>query len=123
MDFNRLTQKSREAFQEASTLSAEYGHQQVKGEHLLAALLNQDGGTVPRLCEKLGVGIDQPQALLKKELEKIPRVSGSGWDPEQIRLSQELAGLLKGAERDAARLKDEYISVEHLLLQLAESKG
>jgi len=123
MDINKLTQKSQEAMQQAQNLALKRGHQEVDGEHLLQALIAQEGGLVPRLLEKLDV---KPQLLigeLTAELDKRPSVSGPGVEPGKIYVSQRLNRLLLKAEDEAKRLKDEYVSVEHLLLALAGESG
>ena len=118
MDFNRLTQKSQEAFTEAQNKAITYGHVEVDGEHLLWSLLNQEDGLVPRLLQRMDV---HPQMLKKEvesELDKRPRVSGPGTEPGKIYVSQRLSRILVAAENEAKRLKDEYVSVEHLLMAL-----
>jgi ATP-dependent Clp protease ATP-binding subunit ClpB len=120
MDLNRLTQKSQEALQQAQNRAAEYGHSQVDAEHLLLALLEQEGGLAPRLFEKMHAPADSLRARLDEELQKLPRVSGPGAEPGKIYLTQRLSKLLTQAEEQARRLQDEYVSVEHLLLALLE---
>ncbi|BCS53931.1 ATP-dependent chaperone ClpB [Geobacter sp. SVR] len=118
MDFNRLTQKSQEAFAEAQNKAVTYGHVEVDGEHLLWALLEQAEGLVPRLLARMDI---HPEALkneVEKELERLPRVSGPGAEPGKIYVSQRLSRILVAAENEAKRLKDEYVSVEHLLIAL-----
>ena len=118
MDFNRLTQKSQEAFAEAQNKAVNHGHVEVDGEHLLWALLDQPDGLVPRLLMRMDV---RPEALKKEveaELNKRPSVSGPGAEPGKIYVSQRLSRILVAAEQEAKRLKDEYVSVEHLLMAL-----
>jgi ATP-dependent Clp protease ATP-binding subunit ClpB len=118
MDFNRLTQKSQEAFSEAQNKAVAFGNTEVDGEHLLWALLDQADGLVPRLLARMDV---RPEALKKQvesELERLPHVSGPGAEPGKIYVSQRLSRLLVAAESEAKRLKDEYVSVEHLLMAL-----
>lgn len=117
MDFNRYTQKSREAVAAAQQLAAERHHQEVTGKHLLLALLNQEGGTVPRLLEHTGVNIGVVTANAQELLRKIPAVTG--YD-SSLRLGTGLARVMARAEKEAREMKDEYISVEHLLLALLE---
>ena len=117
---NRLTEKSQLALQEAQRIAVRYGHQEVDGEHLLLALVQQEDGIVPKLLLKAeadSVGLVEE---LERELARRPRVSGSGYSPDKILLSQRLARLLVKAEEEAKRLKDEYVSAEHLFLALAE---
>ncbi len=118
MDLNRLTQKSQEALQEAQNLAIARGHQEVDGEHLLTGLLSQEGGLVTRLLQRMDVPSRNLQEAMEKELAKRPQVSGPGIEPGKITITQRLSQLLIAAEKDAKRLKDEYVSVEHLLLGL-----
>jgi ATP-dependent Clp protease ATP-binding subunit ClpB len=120
MDMNRLTQKSQEALQEAQKLGTRYGHTEVDGEHLLLALLNQPEGLVPRLLSQFDTDIQGLRAAVETDLQRRPRVTGPGASPGQVAVTQRLARVLEAAEREAKRLKDEYVSVEHLLLALAE---
>ncbi|MGQ9824280.1 MAG: ATP-dependent chaperone ClpB [Desulfotomaculales bacterium] len=117
MDLNRFTQKAREALAAAQAQAAERNHQEVTAEHLLAALLKQEEGLAPRFLSRAGV---DPAAFGRKVeglLQKIPSVTGySG----QIYLGAGLARVLAGAEREAKALKDDYVSVEHVLLAMIE---
>jgi ATP-dependent Clp protease ATP-binding subunit ClpB len=116
MDFNRLTQKSQEAVQLAQNLATRRGHIEVDGEHLLLALVSQEGGLVPRLLEKLDVVPTEFVRALEKELERMPSVSGPGVEDGKIYVTQRFNRLLLKAEDEAKQLKDDYVSVEHLLL-------
>ena len=123
MDMNRFTEKAREALAGAQKHAARLGHQTIDLEHLVQALLEQERGLAPAVLQKAGVA---PAALLDKvqrELESRPRVSGASGAPENQHLSGRLTKLLADAEDDAKRMKDEYVSVEHLLLALADDKG
>ncbi|MEM9557776.1 MAG: ATP-dependent chaperone ClpB [Acidobacteriota bacterium] len=120
MDLNQLTQKSQEAVQAAQALAVEHGHQQIDGEHLLLALLDESGGLVPRLLEKMDVPLDALRSDLVAGLQKRPRVSGPGSEPGKIFVTERLQRLLLAAQAEAKRLKDEYVSVEHLVLALIE---
>src|SRR5262245_5385472 len=118
MDMNKLTQKTQAALVEAQQLAIENGHQDVDPEHILLALLRQDDGLIPRLFERMDV---DPQAVDRKVADMLarkPKVSGSGYDSSRVGLSPKSARLLTGAEREAKRLKDEYTSVEHILIEL-----
>ncbi len=118
MDFNKLTQKSQEAFTEAQNKAVSFGHVEVDGEHLLWALLDQPDGLVPRLLQRMDI---RPE-LVKNEvvalLDRIARVSGPGAEAGKIYVSQRLSRILVAAENEAKRLKDEYVSVEHLFMAL-----
>jgi ATP-dependent Clp protease ATP-binding subunit ClpB len=120
MDINRLTQKSQEALQAAQTKALRYGHQEVDGEHLFLALMEQPEGLVPRLLTRMDVNQETIKSELDRELSRRPRVSGPGAEAGKIYLTQRLQQLFLRAEDEAKRLKDEYVSVEHLLLALIE---
>jgi len=118
MDFNRLTQKSQEAFAEAQNKAVSFGHTEVDGEHLLWALLDQADGLVPRLLQRMDIRPDIIKREVEAELDRKPRVSGPGAEAGKIYVSQRLSRTLVAAENEAKRLKDEYVSVEHLLMAL-----
>ncbi|GHJ28848.1 chaperone protein ClpB [Streptomyces hygroscopicus subsp. sporocinereus] len=120
MDMNRLTEKSREALQNAQTTAMRFGHTEIDGEHLLFALLDQPEGLIPRLVTQVGADPEAVRTMLETELARKPRVTGPGAAPGQVFLTQRLARVLDTAEQEAKRLKDEYVSVEHLVLALAE---
>jgi ATP-dependent Clp protease ATP-binding subunit ClpB len=120
MDPNRLTQKSQEALHDAQTKALRYGHTEVDVEHLLLALLEQPEGLVPRLLDRSGADVEALREATAGELEHRPRVSGSGASGE-VRVSRALGLLLDAAEREAERLKDEYVSVEHLVLAMLDA--
>ncbi|MDN3059580.1 ATP-dependent chaperone ClpB [Streptomyces hygroscopicus] len=120
MDMNRLTEKSQEALQNAQTTAMRFGHTEVDGEHLLFALLDQPEGLIPRLVTQVGADPEAVRTMLETELARKPRVTGPGAAPGQVFLTQRLARVLDTAEQEAKRLKDEYVSVEHLVLALAE---
>ncbi|MDT4934452.1 MAG: ATP-dependent Clp protease ATP-binding subunit ClpB [Pseudonocardiales bacterium] len=118
MDMNQLTQKSQEAHHDAQTKALRFGHTEVDGEHLLLALLDQPDGLVPRLFERAGADPSSLRRDLEGELGRRPSVTGPGASPGQVFVTQRLSRLLDAAEREAHRLKDEYVSVEHLVLAL-----
>ena len=120
MDTGSLTEKSREALQEAQNVATRMGHTEVDGEHLLLALVDQQDGLVPRLLEQAGANVDALRSDLDRELSRRPKVSGPGATPGQVMITQRLAKLLDAAEREAKRLKDSYVSVEHLVMALSE---
>ncbi|MGI8333403.1 ATP-dependent chaperone ClpB [Actinomadura scrupuli] len=117
---NKLTQKSQEALHDAQTKALRFGHTEIDGEHLLLALLDQPEGLVPRLLEQAGVDPGRSRTALETELGRRPRVSGPGAAPGQVYVTQRLSRLLDTAEQEAKRLKDEYVSVEHLIIALIE---
>ena len=123
MDINRLTQKAQEALGSAHSKAARYGHQQVDVEHLLAALLEQDGGLAISILEKLSIDSAALKRRLDQELERMPRVSGGGASADQIYVTGRLNRLLAEAEQEAKNLKDEYVSIEHILLAMSGDSG
>jgi ATP-dependent Clp protease ATP-binding subunit ClpB len=118
MDMNKLTQKSQEAIQSAQTKAMRYGHIEVDGEHLCLALLEQSDGLIPRLLAKMEVPVESLTQALEQELARRPRTSGPGVEAGKIYVTQRLQKLMVQAEDEAKRLKDEYVSVEHLMLAL-----
>jgi ATP-dependent Clp protease ATP-binding subunit ClpB len=121
MDPNRLTQKTQEALHDAQTRALRHGHTQVETEHLLVALLEQSDGLVPRLFERSQVDVAALRAAVEEHLERLPRTTGPGAAPGEIYVSRTLSQLLDTAQREADRLKDEYVSVEHVVLAMIES--
>lgn len=120
MDLNRLTQKSQEALHDAQTTALRFGHQEVDGAHLLLALLDQSEGLVRPLLVRSGADVDGLRGDLEAELEKRPRVTGSAPEPGKVYLTQGLTRVLDAADQEARRLKDEYVSVEHLVIALLD---
>jgi len=112
---DRYTIKSREALEMAAQIAGEFGHNQLDVDHLLSALVNQEDGIVPHLLSRMGVSAGVLEEELKKLLERKPRAYG---ETVQAGMSPELAKLLRQAEKETDKLKDEYISVEHLLLAM-----
>jgi ATP-dependent Clp protease ATP-binding subunit ClpB len=121
MDPNQLTQKTQEALHDAQTKALRYGHTEVDVEHLLLALLEQPDGLIPRLLERGEIDARPILADLEQHLEGRPRVSGPGAAPGQIYVSRRLNELLDAALAESKRLKDEYVSVEHVLLAMIET--
>ncbi|WP_412520866.1 ATP-dependent chaperone ClpB [Actinomadura madurae] len=120
MDPNRLTQKSQEALHDAQTKALRFGHVEVDGEHLLLALLDQAGGLVPRLLTEAKADPARLREALEAELGRRPSVSGPGTEPGKVLVTQRLSRLLETAQQEAERLKDDYVSVEHLVIALLE---
>ena len=119
MDPNRLTQKTQEALHDAQTKALRYGHTEVDAEHLLLALLEQPDGLVAAAARAASdVDADALRAALEQQLERRPAVSGPGADRAGRRISRALGQVLDAAEQEAERLKDEYVSVEHVLLAM-----
>ncbi len=120
MDMNRMTVKLQDAVQAASAHAMRRGHQGIDAEHVLVALLEQEGGLTGALLEQAGVSVPAVQQAVEHALAKIPQVQGPGAGPGQIHLTPRLAQLLTKAEQEMKALKDEFLSVEHLLLAMAE---
>jgi ATP-dependent Clp protease ATP-binding subunit ClpB len=123
VDINRLTQKLQEAVGAAHTKAARYAHQQVDVEHLLAALLDQESGLAGSILTRSGVDLAGLRRRIDQELERIPRVTGSGAAADQIYITGRLNRLFAQADDEAKKIKDEYISVEHVLLALTDDSG
>src|SRR5436309_14279726 len=120
MDANRLTEKTQEAIRAAQGMASRFGHQQIDNEHLLASLLSQENGIAPRIVERAG---GDPAFLLRgleQALARLPRVSGPGSQPGQVYITPRLEATMQAAEAEARRQKDEYVSVEHVLMALAD---
>jgi ATP-dependent Clp protease ATP-binding subunit ClpB len=120
MDPNRFTEKSLEALQAANRLAAKLQHQQMDVEHLLLALLDQERGLAGSLLSKADIAVDAVKLKLHRELERLPRVSGGTGD---VSITGRLNRLLGQAEDEAKKLKDQYVSVEHLLLAIVDDNG
>ena len=116
MDLSRLTQRSQEALQQAQGLAVSRGHVEVDGEHLLLALVTQQDGLLPRLLARLEVNPALIQSNIESALDRRSSVAGPAGEPGKVYISQRLSQLILAAEREAQRLKDEYVSVEHLAL-------
>ncbi|MCS6837048.1 MAG: ATP-dependent chaperone ClpB [Anaerolineae bacterium] len=119
MNLDKFTTKAQEAVLAAQRLAAERSHQLIEPQHLLAALLQQSDGIVPSVIAKIGADVKALSRTVDGMLQTMPRVSGSN---VQQALSRQAANVLTQAEAQAARLKDDYTSTEHLLLALAEDK-
>jgi ATP-dependent Clp protease ATP-binding subunit ClpB len=117
---DKLTIKAQEAVQDAQRLADGHHHQQIEVEHLALALIQQPEGLVPSLLKKLGASLRPLEQALEKELGRIPQVTGPGV-AGQVYISPRLKSVLDQAQWEAERLKDEYISTEHLLLALMEA--
>jgi len=122
MDFNRFTEKLQEGVRSAQSIASARGQQQIDIEHLLLALVDQEGGLAQSLLTKTGVSPTLVRQKLVQELDKLPRVSGSAPGVDQLYLTKRLQGLLDRAEQEAKHLKDDYISVEHVLLASTNEK-
>ena len=121
MDINKLTQKSREAVQDAQALTIEYGNMQIEQAHLLYALLAQEDGLIPQLLTKMDVQSEAIKNEVQGVLSRLSKVTGPGREPDKVYISQDVDRALNEAEKQAARMTDEYVSVEHLMLGLLET--
>jgi len=123
MDFNRFTEKLQEAIRAAQSIAVQHGNQQLDVEHLLLALLDQEGGLAPAILNKADVKVDSLRNRIQQEIDKLPKVSGPAGTPDQVYVTQRITKLLTQAEEEAKRLKDDYTSVEHVLLAATEDSG
>jgi ATP-dependent Clp protease ATP-binding subunit ClpB len=123
MDLNRLTEKAQQAVLAAKNIAVRMNHQQIDVEHLLLALLDQEHGLVPAILNKADVSPEAMRIRVQQELERMPRVSGQGGAPDQFYVSGRFNALMTRAEDEAKRFKDEYVSVEHLLLAMTDDGG
>ncbi|WP_195969577.1 ATP-dependent chaperone ClpB [Intestinimonas butyriciproducens] len=122
MNMNQFTQKSLEAVQNAQTIAQEYGNQQIEQVHLLYALLEQENGLIPQLLGGMGLTVPSLEAAVRKEVEELPRVTvGGGREAGKVYIAADVDKALNRAEAVASSMKDEYVSVEHLLLALVET--
>jgi ATP-dependent Clp protease ATP-binding subunit ClpB len=123
MDFNRFTEKVQEALAGAQRLATRLNHQQIDVEHVLLAMLDQEGGLASAVLSKAEISVDALKLRLHRELERLPRVSGPGGGADQMHISSRLNRLLTQADDEAKALKDDYISIEHVLLAATEDTG
>ena len=121
MNAQKLTQKSLEAIQAANGFAVENQNQQIEQVHLMSALLGQEGGLIPQLFEKMGVAVDNVQIQLKRAIDQLPAVTGSGRKADEVYVSQDVDRALREAEKEAGRMKDDFVSVEHLVLGLFDA--
>jgi len=119
MDLNRLTEKAQDVIRQAQSLAQRGGQSQIDVEHLAVSLLAQDGGVAARVVEKAGGNVSSLLQRLQQAAERLPRVSGPGAQPGQVYIAPRMNEVLTAAETEAQQMKDEYVSVEHLLLALA----
>jgi ATP-dependent Clp protease ATP-binding subunit ClpB len=124
VDINRFTEKMQEAIRAAQSMATRLNHQQLDAEHVLAALLEQEGGLAGAILGKTGIATDLVLQRVEQELGRLPKVTGAGGGPaDQVYVTGRLNRLFAQAEDEAKRLKDEYVSVEHFLLALTDDKG
>ena len=121
MNMNQFTQKSLAAIQGAQSLAQEYGQQQIEQQHMLLALVSDPEGFIPQLLTAMGMTVPSFEAAVRAEVNKLPKVSGSGREADKVYVAQDVDRALKAAESTAQSMKDEYISVEHIFLGLLDS--
>jgi ATP-dependent Clp protease ATP-binding subunit ClpB len=121
MRFDKFTIKAQEALQEAQAAAEKHEHQQVEPEHLLLSLLRQEEGIIPQVFQKMGVSIPALNSQVEAALAKYPKVHGGG--TEQVYISPRLKKVLDASFQEAERLKDAYVSTEHMLLAIVEERG
>ncbi|MCA9966924.1 MAG: type VI secretion system ATPase TssH, partial [Anaerolineales bacterium] len=120
MRLDKFTQKAQEAVLEAQDLAQQYNHPNIEPEHLLQALLVQEGGVVPSVVKRIGGDISLVVQSVAQALGKLPRATGSS---VQVGMSRPLNDILQEAQAIAAQMKDDYTSTEHLLLGMAQPKA
>ncbi|MBN1292464.1 MAG: ATP-dependent chaperone ClpB [Candidatus Latescibacteria bacterium] len=119
MNLNKFTLKSQEAIEKAQNLALEFNHPQIEPEHLLLSLITQEDGLARNILSKLEANPDAVESRVRDVLDAMPKVSGQN----QVYVSQALSGILNGAQKEASRLKDEYVTVEHLLIAISAEKS
>jgi len=117
---DKFTQKMQEALQAAQDVASQFHQQEITNEHFLIALLDQTDGVTRPLLEKMGVTVPQLRDQLNAELDRRPKIQGGNFE---VRIGNELRSTIDAAEKEMAKLKDEFLSAEHYLLALADSKG
>jgi len=123
MDINRFTEKAQEALQAAQKLALRKNNQQIDVEHVLLALLDQEGGLTASVLKKLEIPVERLRRRVEQEVDKLPKVTGSSGGPDQFYITGRLNRLLVQAEDEAKKLKDDFVSVEHLLLAMTDDGG
>src|SRR5271156_943028 len=120
MDMNRATEKLQEAIRAAQSIAFRHGNQQIDVEHLLLALLEQQGGLAPSILNKADIPLESVRARVQQAVDRMPKVSGSTGSPDQVYITPRLQKLITQAEDEAKRMKDDFVSVEHVLLAVTE---
>src|SRR4051795_7611749 len=117
---DKFTQKMQEALQASQSVASDFGHQEITNEHFLSALLDQTDGVTRPLLEKMGVAVGNLREGLTKELQRRPKIQGDNLNQG---IGNELRSTIDAAEKEMAKLKDEFLSAEHYLLALADGKS
>ena len=123
MDMNRMTIKLQEALQAASSHATRRSHQGIDVEHLLLAFMEQDGGLASALLEQAGLSVPSVRQAVEQALAKLPQVQGTGASPGQLHVGSRLSHVLTKAEDEQRALKDDYLSVEHVVLAMVQEGG
>jgi len=123
MDMNRMTIKLQEALQTASSHAARRNHQGIDVEHLLLAFVEQDGGLASSLLEQAGLSVPSVRQAVEQALAKLPQVQGAGASPGQLHIASRLNQVMVKAEDEQRALKDDYLSVEHVILAMVQEGG
>ena len=123
MDMNRMTIKLQEALQTASSHAARRSHQGIDVEHLLLAFVEQEGGLASSLLEQAGLSVPSVRQAVEQALAKLPQVQGAGASPGQLHIASRLNQVLTKAEDEQRALKDDYLSVEHVVLAMVQEGG
>ncbi|MCF7854012.1 MAG: type VI secretion system ATPase TssH, partial [Candidatus Pacebacteria bacterium] len=118
MNIEKFTQKSQESISQAHQLAAAGNHNELTGLHLFAALLDQEDGLAANVIGRAGADPESLRQAIESRLGKLPRVEGPG--ASQVYTSREISKVLQAAQAEAAKMKDEYVSVDHLLLALVD---
>ncbi len=121
MNMNQFTQKSLEAIQGAQSLAVQHGNQQIEQPHLLLALADQEGGFIPQLLTHMGLTLESFRAAARHEVEILPKVSGAGREADKVYIAPGVDKALSQALAIAGGMKDEFVSVEHILLALIDT--
>ena len=118
MNLQKFTQKSLEALKDAQTLMASKGNSQITQEHLMLALIDGEGGIAADLIRRAGASVEVMRAELSSAVDESPRMTGGSVEADKIYISRELESALAAAETIASKMKDEYVSVEHIMLAI-----
>lgn len=120
MNAQKLTEKSLEAIQHANDLAISHQNQMIQQVHLLCALLQQESGLIPQLFQKMGLSVDTAVQDLERQIDQLPAVTGSGRKADSVYVAQDVDTVLTDAEKQAEKMRDAYISVEHIMLSLLD---
>ena len=120
MDAQKFTQKTLEAIKNAQNIAIENNNMQITPEHLFYAMLDDEGGLIPNIVEKMGISHDSMLSAVDEAIRRIPGVTGSGREPDKIYVAPETDRIFTAAEKEAQRMKDEYVSVEHVMLAMLD---